>query len=317
MDHTPASVDAELDLFELVATLLRRWTLIATFFLVGVIAAVVANGIITPVYRSEGSFSLRVDRTTGVGRVDLGVETYEALALSDIVLQGVEDAVGNGELSLQQWRESVFTVRLDSNRRTMDVSAVAHSPQDAQRMVEAWHASFVSIVSGLIEERIEQELFYLDRELMAVQEYGEAQLFEDVETASFEDANASVITELAVRGEVARRLLSLHPQQEQLQALSERLNTVELIPALIHPTFSEKPISPRKALNIAIAGFLGLFVGVGAALVLEAWNARNDAAKAASHLPTYPPGTESSGRSTRGVENHAAVPVAATLDEGN
>lgn len=56
-------------------------------------------------------------------------------------------------------------------------------------------------------------------------------------------------------------------QQEQLQALSERLNTVELIPALIHPTFSEKPISPRKALNIAIAGFLGLFVGVGAALV--------------------------------------------------
>ena len=43
---------------------------------------------------------------------------------------------------------------------------------------------------------------------------------------------------------------------------------------IIQPVAPLSPVSPRVKLNAAIAGFLGIFTGVGLAFVSEAWRSR-------------------------------------------
>ena len=55
----------------------------------------------------------------------------------------------------------------------------------------------------------------------------------------------------------------------QVYSMSEEVNAgVRIVSSALPP---KEPISPRKMLNVAIAGVLGIFVGIIAAFVAEYW----------------------------------------------
>jgi len=57
----------------------------------------------------------------------------------------------------------------------------------------------------------------------------------------------------------------------QINALKASLDEIKPTQVIKSPTVSEKPVKPNKKLNIAIAGILGLFVGVFLAFFQEWW----------------------------------------------
>jgi len=57
----------------------------------------------------------------------------------------------------------------------------------------------------------------------------------------------------------------------QINALKASLDEIKPTQVIKSPTVSEKPVKPNKKLNIAIAGILGLFVGVFLAFSQEWW----------------------------------------------
>ena len=58
-------------------------------------------------------------------------------------------------------------------------------------------------------------------------------------------------------------------EKTQLYSMSKEVNAgVKIVSSAIPP---KEPISPRKMLNLAIAGVLGIFVGIIAAFVTEYW----------------------------------------------
>ena len=54
-------------------------------------------------------------------------------------------------------------------------------------------------------------------------------------------------------------------EEMRITEAMEAANVAVLDPAIV----PQNPVKPRKMLNVAIAGFLGIFVGVGLAFVLE------------------------------------------------
>ena len=64
---------------------------------------------------------------------------------------------------------------------------------------------------------------------------------------------------------------SIESLNAQINALKASLDEIKPTQVIKSPTVSEKPVKPNKKLNIAIAGILGLFVGVFLAFFQEWW----------------------------------------------
>ena len=64
---------------------------------------------------------------------------------------------------------------------------------------------------------------------------------------------------------------SIESLNAQINALKASLDEIKPTQVIKSPTVSEKPVKPNKKLNIAIAGILGLFVGVFLAFSQEWW----------------------------------------------
>ncbi|MBO8140895.1 MAG: hypothetical protein H0Z37_01770 [Firmicutes bacterium] len=66
-------------------------------------------------------------------------------------------------------------------------------------------------------------------------------------------------------------------ERDRLLDLKRRIQQVATAPVSDDPPLPESPVSPRKMLNMAVAGVLAVFVGVGVALFQEFWAATDPA----------------------------------------
>lgn len=256
-----------IDIFRIATILMRRKAWIVAVFVASIVIVAVLNNLVEPVYRSEGTFSLRVDRVTGDLEMDLGPDTYELMALSDQVLEAVASRADQN-VSVAQLRNEILSFRTDPNRRTLTVRAVANTPTAALQLLEAWHDTFEDYVATQLQDSIQQEVLFIDRQLSTIEAYGNLAFFDDL--VAGDALTPEMLVDLAVWGEMARNVFELRSRRDHLLAIGESLREKEMIPAVIRPNLPIAPIAPRKSFNLAVGGFLGLFFGIGAVLIQEA-----------------------------------------------
>jgi|GEM_PF-3571275 len=98
--------------------------------------------------------------------------------------------------------------------------------------------------------------------------------------AEIEQLRSALIAYSAERARLERELNTLRPMVDQARAKRDSLLALQrqaadlVVPAIVaDPVLPEAPVAPRKLLNMALAGFVAGFVGVGAALFIEFWSA--------------------------------------------
>lgn len=61
-------------------------------------------------------------------------------------------------------------------------------------------------------------------------------------------------------------------RRDSLLALQRRVKDVVVPTVVADPVLPSAPVAPRKLLNMALAGFVAVCVGVGMALLMEFWS---------------------------------------------
>lgn len=140
---------------------------------------------------------------------------------------------------------------------------------EISRVITADAPSMNPIHQGLLQSQIESEAEIAART-------AQSQAIKGIMTSSEQDLNklpakeqglAKVMRDASVNQEIYIMLAKRHEEARISEAMQP--TDVQIIDVAIAP---EKPISPKKLLNVVIAAILGLFVGTGIAFLLEYMN---------------------------------------------
>lgn len=140
---------------------------------------------------------------------------------------------------------------------------------EISRVITADAPSMNPIHQGLLQSQIESEAEIAART-------AQSQAIKGIMTSSEQDLNklpakeqglAKVMRDASVNQEIYIMLAKRHEEARISEAMQP--TDVQIIDVAIAP---EKPISPKKTLNVVIAAILGLFVGTGIAFLLEYMN---------------------------------------------
>lgn len=150
-----ASWDDEIDLRQLIETLLQRKWLIVGVTAVAVLAAVVFSYFIaTPRY--ESSVVIALPDASESRSLGIDSQAYELFAVSNAVLDRMVQS-GNLNLKPQQVKDRL-NVRMQANSRLLDVTASAPTAEEALHLAELWKSSFqrtlLSHADAFVGERL-------------------------------------------------------------------------------------------------------------------------------------------------------------------
>jgi succinoglycan biosynthesis transport protein ExoP len=146
----------------------------------------------------------------------------------------------------------------------------------------------ISGEKGLSDRTVGQQITLLDSLIAALE--GKLNAFES-EAESLEPGILSLQEKLQqVRTEGDRLELAKEVAEETFMTLSRKVAETRIsaqdetgdVRLASRATVPDKPVSPRKLLNTAVAGALGLFVGVFGAFAIEYWRSGNTKAETAS-----------------------------------
>lgn len=259
-----AAVD-EIDLFAYLEILWRhRWPLLGLILAAMAAAAILSWWVIPPTYEATSMVQV------GNAQLDLSLgspETYRSILLSGPVLSraartsGVEkDIIGKAVKA-----EPV------PNTNLLKLTVQSDSRERSEALGEAWQESYQTAVQEIWEKSVSAQLTSERARLEGMREYLR-ELTVSIPNQSGFKAGTAVLVDgdaLAAAGEVKKL--------EQRQA---RIARGELSDILVVAPFKAegKPVAPRKALNVAIAGFLALMVGVFGVFAVEGWRVRQGVA---------------------------------------
>lgn len=269
--QTPPLYDDEIDLRDLVLVLWRYRRMIIGVFLVAVVAAAAISFILPPVYK--------VSTTVALGQFNSPVYTNaaaakEVLQSDDLLLKTIVD------LKLDVPREEFKGFKADvevnpvKDTNMLQVSIMTTDRAEGKAIVEKMVELFATdskpeyqknrtlLVNQLviIQKRlvdVEKDIADTKESLAAVESStGFAQGDKDFRRSQVLD---SLRTFEGQRTELLDRYLGL---QKELDSLRD----VQTIRSAREPVYPEKP---NKKLNVAVAGVLGLMMGVFGAFVLD------------------------------------------------
>ena len=184
-----------------------------------------------------------------------------AVVAENPLISGMRSQLVNLEAQLAAAREQY------TDRHPTIVSLTA---QIAQLRTEL-NEQIARLETSDTDTRLSQEIISLQAEIVAHEATIDAldQLIADREALLGGLPEKELrLTRLIRNAKVTEEIYIMLLQRYQEMRISEAMETatITVLDPAITPT---SPIKPRKMLNMAIAGFLGLFVGVGAAFLLE------------------------------------------------
>ncbi len=272
------SYDDEIDLYELCLVFKRRAKLIVGVFALAVLATVVVSFLLPPVYR--GSFVIRVP-TIAEGR-SAEMFNKELNALEPLVSPDeTEKLIKNLDRlrEEEQGHELSEALGLDEKRIEGIVEIKADAPRNVKNFVEVTvdvrsPALIKDLKTGIVrflnENRYVRERISLKREsLLSLKE-------EIGNNISRVEAVRRLVTSRireSERGELGFNPIEMDRDVLILkQALRDVDNEIKLLKGfevVVEPVVPEKPVRPKKVLNVAIAGVLSLFIGFSAAFLAD------------------------------------------------
>ncbi|MCR4405188.1 MAG: Wzz/FepE/Etk N-terminal domain-containing protein [Candidatus Acetothermia bacterium] len=251
----------------------KKWIIVATFF-VALIAAALASWWTPSRYQADGLYQLRgIAAASGTVLSAPSSETAVAMLSSRELLQeaseGLIAAGGSSSLELK------VTSRKD-NLVEMELRG-ARSPELLAQVL----AKVVQLFSTRVKDQTRadmQERLLRMQQRAALLEAEQAQLAQQIqELLSREGVAQAKVGEfdatlegVALRLELSDLYARLGPIRKELdtlrlseQELSELLATDwEPLAVMNAPSGSPAPIGPNRTMNLAVAGVLGLFVGI-------------------------------------------------------
>lgn len=250
---------AEIDLFAYLETLWRyRWTILLLFFAAVAVAAALSFWVIPPTY--EAASLVQVGQDLSLGTPDV----YRNLLTSQPVLVQTAQALG---VRVDELEKGILRSEILPNTNLIRLVAQAESPARAEAIGEAWQASFKASLQAMQMDRLEQQLTVQRARLKGLR----ASWAEISGTAGGVQA-----TTLGRQILVASDVVAAAGEVERLQQVKAQVSEGKLLDLAVVAPFAapKEPVAPRKALNVAVAGFMALLVGTFGAYFAEAWRTR-------------------------------------------
>jgi len=263
--------EEEIDLRELINVLLKRkWLIIGIFLIAVITAAIISYFVLPQTYSSSATFMIAQINGTPVYEAS----DIESKIKSDNIIQKVIDG-----LNLDTSTGSVMnSIKIENTDRSkyIKITSQSDSSEKARDIV-------LSVIDQFIEENQE---YYLERirvleeekELLERQVAMERDKVDEAEKLRLDiiDSEGLSLTEKQIQ---INLLLNYSTEirehyndlVEQLYTLEDHIINSNNFEIINYPSINDKPIKPNKKLNIAIAGVLGLFMGIFIAFFAEFW----------------------------------------------
>ena len=263
--------EEEIDLREYINVLLKRKGIIILIFLIAVItAALVSYFALSPIYQASTAFSVvKID-----GRAVINITEALEIIKSNIVLDEVIDRMSLKE-TVKQLSSQITTKNLKGTS-FIKVSVSADSPEKAKNLVENITKVFIKQNQGeyqdkvkLVEDRLkilEEQITEFEKNILEIEKAKK----KIAVTEELSEGERQFQTSLLLSSSVTERSL-YNNLTNQANNLKASLKSCEDFKIINYAQLPAAPIKPNKKLNIAIAGVLGLFVGVFVAFFMEFW----------------------------------------------
>lgn len=260
-------------------------------------AAVIASAVLSffilpPVY--EATVAIMVQDPGGEGTPQWSLETYSAVLEGSAVRRAVAEALKLGETP--EDLKGIASVEILKDTNILRLKIKRNSAQEASEIANTWARVFVdrvneikvndlsramhlreaSLQAALAELQNQRPTIELKRSLV-----DEPMAYEAVRSIVGNQAKRLASVEINVEepnptyqslvSRVADNRLALKDLETRAQLLKADSQTfVRILSPSLPP---ESPVAPRKLLNTAVAGMLGLMVGVFLAFAMEALEA--------------------------------------------
>lgn len=292
-DINPVAIHAdpdEISLADLLVPLIRGWRLIAAITALAIGVATGASLWRSPMY--EASAILVAVEPQGLGEQVLpnslqipapGLPALAELTKSEALLAAVAQRLGKPDA--EDLRNQV-EARADTGRNLLVITATGPSPAEAAAVANAVADALAEHVARVhlarLIAQLEAAMAQLDAEIAALEDETRRMpvTLEGVDLRLGPDVELSTVNpiwrELSVRAAAARaqrRALEAWRQELQATALENPAARAELagIVAVASAYQPTRPVGAHLALNAAVAGMLGLMVGVFAVFARQAW----------------------------------------------
>ncbi|MGE5553664.1 MAG: Wzz/FepE/Etk N-terminal domain-containing protein [Betaproteobacteria bacterium] len=267
-ENAPNAVSSdEIDLFAYLEILWchRRFLALLVFSAVAV-AAVLSWWVIPPTYeavslvqvgQNEPVNSPEAQRSALLG----SPEAYRSILLSAPVLTQASRAAG---IEFQKLEDSV-RAELVPNTNVVKLAVQAGSPEQARAIGAAWYEAFRAALQEMWVTHLERQLSVQRARLEGMRQTLDALLQAKGEAGGLSGFSRQIL--------VAGDVVAAAGELNRLEQMKEQIARGELDDAVVVAPFhaEEEPVKPRKALNLAIAGFLALMVGIFGTFAAEGW----------------------------------------------
>jgi len=264
-------MEEEIDLREYIKVLIKRKWLILTIFLLSVITAgIVSYLVLPPIYKSSVTFKIAQIND----ELLFDTNDIENKVKSDYVLQKV---IENLQLDVTL-RELASIIKIDNINESAYVRLASEStsPETAREIVLSTVNQFVELNQTFYQIKI--DLLKKERQSLENQMTLEREKIEEAEKLRLDIINSEGLS--LTEKQIQINLLLNYSTQirenynllaNQYYILENQILNSNNFEIINYPSVPQSPIKPNKKLNLAIAGVLGLFLGVFIAFFTEFW----------------------------------------------
>jgi len=239
-----------------VKVILKRKVFILVLFLAAVIVAGIFSFLSPKVYK--------IDTVLEIGGV--GKEAVEAPAQLVAKIKSVY-GTAYSEIKAENPNNTVLVeVRIESAEPQLAIDAL----EEINNLILENHQESVLVKKDLLEkdiERIKTKISSLEEEKNIL----ESKVGALEEVVIYQQDPGSQFALFVAKEKLEVKKQEIESLYLKINSLEGGLQDVQFTRIIKAPTVSEKPISPRPLLNMAIAGILGLFIGVFGAFGREWW----------------------------------------------
>lgn len=264
-------MEDEIELREIIMILWRRRVMIAVLFLVSVIGALIYSYTMKPVYQISSTISLGnfPDRT-----YTTPAAAKEVLLSDELLLNIIKQIKMPGNVEDLESLKKILTVDIIKDTNLLKIIVTTTDKAGGIALIEKMTQAFTGQGTSAYQRQkdlLNNQIDILQARLKTIDK--------DIEQtrevlASIENSVDIFGVEKDLRRSKTIEFLSNEESQklellDRIMGLQKELDTLRNVEIIESPREPEKPVKPKKAMNIIIGAFLGLMFGIFGAFILD------------------------------------------------
>ncbi|MCK8827678.1 Wzz/FepE/Etk N-terminal domain-containing protein [Natroniella acetigena] len=274
MNNHTSNVDEmiEIDLREYLKILLDRKEMIIGLMVIAIlISGLVSFFVLEPIYQAEATISLS-NRAGSYSDVGTARQMLQSMEYFDRINEKL--GLGLAQDQLRGIRNNLEINEVYEGDEILELSFQRKEPEEAQLVLDSLIELFRSDSQerfGRNQARIERSLEQVEIEVARLEE-GLVEREDRIDQLLTAE-ELSTADKIILSNEFGSKINDLEQLRysllEREYELEEKLDAMEEMQVINQPIVSDNPVAPNKKLNLAIAGVLGLMLGVFVAFMKE------------------------------------------------